>query len=143
MNWCWIAAPGEGSGRGGLAPCRSHEGTQSAGRAGGAQPPKRVSHLPGDTQHPGARSRQGLSLGKDTLLVLQPSAWEGIPGFPRSFGPWLISPCSLKGFGVTVLPRNTTVWVFVYCWDLSSFSFQPANVVLPLLGRLKSPLLLS
>lgn len=44
-------------------------GTQTAGRAVGAQPPARLFHLPGDTQHPGARSRQGLNPENDSLPV--------------------------------------------------------------------------
>lgn len=108
-----------------------------------AVPPPRGHPAPWGREQAGIEPRGRTPCLSPPQLAQPASSWEGIPGFPRSFGPWLISPSLLKGFGVTVLPRNTTVWVFVYCWDLSSFSFQPANVVLPLLGRLKSPLLLS
>lgn len=130
-------------------PC--HPGVQS--RAGG-----------GRTQHPGClswgwtplrpctpscvphaihNSCHLLCCGLTLRKAPKPGSWEGVPCFPSSLSPWLISPFSLEGFWVAMLPRRTTTWGFVYCSNLSSFSFQPANVDSPLLGRLKSPLLVS
>lgn len=161
MNRYLVAAPGKGSRRAGLVSGRSPGvplllplGQRHGGGDGLGTPCQGPTSALGQGDRVWGRTpcvSQRSPMLPTSLCYIGCAAEKGTQAWllPRDAGSLrvvglrLISSFSFKSFWVTTQPRSTTIWGFVYCVKVSRFSFQPENVILPLLGRLKCLLLLS